>query len=185
MKVEPTVSGPNEGGLDGQDGALVTGETRQTRPATGDGVTDTVIWTKCERLPLLPVTVRTKLVPEEMLELTLIVMFETPDLPEATTIGFGTYLTRTVEGNILLLSVTVPLKLLTLVAMRMSDTDPPDLTESIVEDADRVKSGGSVPLDETVAPWIFSDRVVAVVSVTRTHVLVPLTLLGVQPGVVG
>ena len=183
--MEPTATGPIESGLDGQDGALVIGEIMQTRPVTGDGVTETVIWTECERVPLLPVTVRTKLVPEETLELTVMVMFETADLPEATMIGFGTYRTITVEGNMLLDSVTVPLKLLTLVAVRRSDAEPPDLIESVVEDAENVKSGGRDPLDETVAPWIFSDRVVAAVSVTRTHVLVPLTLLGVQPGAVG
>ena len=144
--------GPSESGLDGQDGALVIGEIMQTRPATGDGVTETVIMTECERLPLLPVTVRVKLVPEEMLEVTVIVMVELADLPEATTKGLGTYTTVIVDGNILLDSVTVPLKLLTLVTLRMSDADPPDLTESIVEDAAMVKSGGRDPEDETLAP---------------------------------
>ena len=185
LKVEPTARGPIKGGPEGQDGVATVAEVMQTRPGTGDGVTETVMMTECDRLPLLPVTVRVKLVPEGIVELTLIVMIELADLPEATTKGFGTYTTVTVDGSILLDSVTVPLKLLTLVAVRMSDADPPDCTESIVEDAARVKSGGRDPEDETIAPWIFSSRVVAVVSVTRTHVLVLLTLLVAQPAAVG
>ncbi len=52
----------------------------------------------------------------------------------------------------LLESVTVPLKLFTLVAVRVSTTDPPDFTDRDDEAATRLKSGvvdGFVP---TVAP---------------------------------
>ena len=179
VNVEPTGNEPSEGGLEGQ--LVAAGEAvMQTRPVNGREVTVTAMLTECERLPLIPVTTRVKLVPPATLELTVTVMFELADRPEPTINGFGTYTTETPEGTALLERVTVPLKPPELVAVRISDTDPPDLTDSDVEAATRLKSGGREPVVATVAPRIFSGRVAPTLFVTRRHVVVPLTLLGLQ-----
>lgn len=150
VKFDPTATGPNIGGLTGQ---LVTveGETTQTRPVFGGVVTWTKILTECERLPLIPVTVTVKaMLPTPGLAVTVI--FDLVDPFEATTSGLGLYTTEIPDGSTLLDSVTVPLKLLKLVAVRTSVEDPPCLTDNDVEAADSVKSGEPVPLVVTVAP---------------------------------
>lgn len=103
-------------------------------------MTFTVILTECERAPLVPVTVKVKLVPGDIVELMKTVMVEVAELPTVVTItGLSANVTVTPEGTIPWVSVTLPVKPLKLVTVRISEPMPPDPTERDVVVAVRLK----------------------------------------------